>query len=88
MPQVLGSTLFTVDVENEAFLGADADAVQVPAVLTAERCDRHALIESKTSATFPVFAAVDGAEPVQLTVTPAAPGRVALQSLLDASCGG
>jgi hypothetical protein len=62
-------------------------AVVVPVVVTATRCDRHALVESKTAFTFPYLAAVDGGEPARLSVTARPEGRAVLQALLDDTCG-
>jgi len=56
-------------------------------VLRATRCDQHALIESKTSFTFPVSATLGDREPAALQVTADEQGTVALQQLLDDTCG-
>lgn len=85
VPELLGSILFSVDAPRLE-LAAGAASAEVPVVLTATRCDRHALIESKTSFTFPYLAAVDGGEPARLSVTAGAQGRAVLQSLLDDTC--
>lgn len=85
-----GNILFSIDgpdLRPLVTLGAGEHAASVEVAVRATRCDAHALTESKRSWTFPLFASVDGAEParVQLTVSP--PGRAALQSLLDRTCG-
>ena len=56
-------------------------------VLLATRCDQHALIESKTSFTFPVPATLAGREPTALQIRADEEGTAALQSLLDDTCG-
>lgn len=85
VPELLGSILFSVDAPRLE-LPAGAASAEVPVVVTAARCDRHALIESKTSFTFPYLAAVDGGEPARLSVTASPQGRVVLQALLDDTC--
>ncbi|MFP5218618.1 MAG: hypothetical protein ACLGIG_02615 [Actinomycetes bacterium] len=83
-----GNILFTVSgMTRDLMLGDEEASASTPVDVAATRCEAHALIESKTSFTFPLFAAVDGGEPthVQMTVSPGA--REALQSLLDDTCG-
>jgi hypothetical protein len=88
--ELLGSILFSVAGTPPVpvvELSPDADSAEAEVVLLASRCDQHALIESKTSFTFPLFAAVDGGEPARLSTTASGAARDALQSLLDDSCG-
>jgi hypothetical protein len=88
--ELSGSILFSVAGTPPApllQLAADADTAQADVVLLASRCDQHALIESKTSFTFPLFARIDDGEPARLTTTAAGPARAALQALLDDTCG-
>ena len=88
--ELLGSILFSVAGTPPApllQLPAGAATASAPVVLLASRCDQHALIESKTSFTFPLFASVDGGEPARLSTTASGAARDALQSLLDDTCG-
>jgi hypothetical protein len=68
-------------------LHADADTARAEVVLLASRCDQHALIESKTSFTFPLFARIAAGEPARVTTTATGSARAALQALLDDTCG-
>jgi hypothetical protein len=86
VPELLSSILFSIDAARLE-LPAGAAAAEVPVVVTATRCDRHALVESKTAFTFPYLAAVDGGEPARLSVTARPEGRAVLQALLDDACG-
>ena len=83
--ELSGNILFTVTAPA-VVLPADQDEVTVELLVRASRCDRHALTESKTSFTFPLFARIDGGEPARLTVTATGPARAALQALLDDTC--
>jgi hypothetical protein len=88
--ELSGSILFTVAGTPPApllVLAPEADAAQAGVVLLASRCDQHALIESKTSFTFPLFARIDDGEPARLTTSAAGPARDGLQALLDDTCG-
>lgn len=86
--EVSGSILLTLSPAGPLpVLEAGRDEVSAEVVLRAGRCEAHALTESKTSFTFPVFAALDGGEPVALQVTADEQGRAALQGLLDRTCG-
>jgi hypothetical protein len=87
--EMLGNILFTVRTAGApvATLRAGQDSAAAEVVVQASRCDQHALIESKTSFTFRVFAAVGDREPVRVLVTVSQPARNALQALLDATCG-
>lgn len=62
-------------------------AIEVPVLLGVARCDPHALIESKTSFTFPVSVRIWDAEPVPVKVTVGDEGRRLMQELLDRTCG-
>ena len=87
--ELSGSILFSVAGTPPAPLLDLPDGVQesaAPVVLLASRCDQHALIESKTSFTFPLFARIDGGDPARLSTTATGPARDALQALLDDTC--
>jgi hypothetical protein len=64
--------------------GRDAAATEV--VLTVARCDVHALIESKTSFTFPLSVAVGDGDPVAVPVTADDPVRATMQAMLEDVC--
>jgi hypothetical protein len=88
--ELSGSILFSVagtPPDPLVELQAGADSAQAGVVLLASRCDQHALIESKTSFTFPLFARIDDGEPARLTTTATGAARAALQALLDDTCG-
>ena len=74
--------------ELPATLGGDDDRLDVTVRFSAERCEPHALAESKKTYQFPVWVALDGGEPgfVELTVTGDA--RVALDRALNDGCAG
>lgn len=86
---VAGSILFSVEPARPwpLTLSGDDTVAEVPVLLTVARCDPHALIESKTSFTFPVSVQVGDAEAVPVKVTVGPDGREALQGLLDRVCG-
>jgi hypothetical protein len=88
--ELLGSILFSVAGTPPGplvELFPDAESAEAEVVLLASRCDQHALIESKTSFTFPLFATVDDGEPARLSTTASGAARNALQALLDDTCG-
>ena len=88
--ELLGSILFSLagtPPPQLVQLAPDARSAGARVVLLASRCDRHAMIESKTSFTFPLFASVDGGPPVRLSTTATGTARNALQALLDDTCG-
>lgn len=84
-----GTILFSVEPAAEPLLVLPDGApdAAAPVRLRATRCDPHALTESKRSFTFPVFVALDGAEPARVELTVAGPDRDVLQDLLDRTCG-
>lgn len=86
--QLLGNILFDVTAAAPVLhLRPGADAVEAQVLVAATRCDPHALTESKTSFTFPLFAVLDAGEEVATSVTATGAGRDALQALLDDTCG-
>lgn len=87
--QLTGNVLFTVDVRDDGdvlVLDPGRRVATVDVLVTASRCDPHALTESKRSSTFPLHASLDGGEPVLVPVTVDAAGRAALQELLADTC--
>jgi len=88
--ELLGSILFRVAGRPPApllQLDAGTDAASAQVVVVASRCDQHALIESKTSFTFPLFAQIDGGQPARVSTTATGAARDALQALLHDTCG-
>jgi hypothetical protein len=86
--EVAGSVIFgvTVDREPPILHVRDGEPVdRVPIVVSADRCDPHALIESKKTFVFLSWVSVDGSEPVPVEVIPTGQARAALDQLL-ASC--
>lgn len=88
--EMAGSVIFGVTVDASAPIlqvsdDQPVDVVQV--TVSADRCDPHALIESKKTFVFLAWISVDGAEPVPVEVHPTGQARAALDRLL-ASCLG
>jgi hypothetical protein len=67
-------------------LPAAVDTAATEVVLTVARCDVHALIESKTSFTFPLQVAIGDADPVPVPVTAGDDVRAAMQEMLETGC--
>jgi hypothetical protein len=87
--ELSGSILFTVAGTPPSplvRLAPGAASASADVVLRAGRCDQHALIESKTSFTFPLFASIDDGEPARSTTTAGGSAKDALQALLDDTC--
>lgn len=86
--EMAGTVIFgvTVDASAPVLQVSDDQPVDVaPVTVSADRCDPHALIESKKTFVFLAWISVDGAEPVPVEVRPTGSARAALDQLL-ASC--
>lgn len=89
MTELSGNILFGVRTSTAApvlVLPAGMDTAAVQVHVTATRCDAHALTESKTSFTFPLFVTVGADEPAAVSMTVSATGRRVLQGLLEQTC--
>ena len=89
-----GATTATVDtMEGNIVFGVRIDALpsstSFPVELVVDRCDTHALIESKRTFKFPLEVRLDGGEPalVVLEALPTTPARRVLADLIQACIG-
>lgn len=81
-----GSVLVTLGLVDEpSVLGADDDVVDVPIVATNNRCDAHAISESKKPYVFVVDLDIDGTA-VSYVISPAQPGKDALSAQVVGRC--
>jgi len=92
LEQVAGSVIFVVEAAApvtgttdrvEVTVDADTPTVDVPVRVRAERCEPHAVAESKKTFVFPVWVAVADDDVRYMTIEPAPPLRDALQALID-----
>lgn len=67
-----------------ATLEPGATEARIPVTVSADRCDVHALIESKTTFVFTVVVTVDDAAPVTVPFEPADGARDVVEQLLEA----
>ena len=84
--EVVGTTLFNASAQLPVAVAAGRRAV-LPLVVAPARCDPHAVGESKRGYAFGVRVAVDGGEPVLVTVEPAEAARVQMEDVLLEHCG-
>ena len=86
-----GSVIFTVlpEADGSPILHVDDDepSTTVPVVISADRCDPHALAESKRTFAFVAWVAVGDAEAVPVDIEPTGPARAAVEGLLS-TCSG
>lgn len=84
--EVRGSVIFgvTTDGAGPPLLTLEGDEERVGAQLAigAERCDPHALIESKRTFAFPAFVRLDGGPVVRVDVVPEGALRAELEAIL------
>lgn len=85
-----GNVLFTIRPPAPArplgVLAAGQQALELPMVVTATRCDGHALAESKRSYVFAFFTTVDGGQPHLTNVTAEPPLQRQLDRLALDTC--
>lgn len=84
--ELVGTTLFSASAQLPVAVVAGERAV-LPVVVAPARCDPHAVGESKRGYAFGVRVAVDGGEPVLVTVQPSEAARVQLEDVLLEQCG-
>ncbi len=84
--EVLGTTLFSTTIALPVEVGA-GDRVVLPLTVAPARCDPHAVGESKRGYAFGVRVAVDGGDPVLVTVEPTEAERVQMEDVLLEQCG-
>lgn len=87
--ELVGTTLFGFEVTGGGPLPSlqPGGRVQLPVTVTPQRCDPHAVGESKRGYAFGVRMAVDGAEPVLVTASPWETVRAAMEEVLLERCG-
>jgi hypothetical protein len=80
-----GSVIFTIRVDDDGppilRVTDDEPLADVPVTISAERCDPHALGESKRTFIFLAWVAVGEAEPVAMDLEPMGPARAALEQV-------
>ncbi len=86
--ELVGTTLFRIEPAAGASLPvpAGAERVTTPVTVSAQRCDPHAVGESKRGYAFGVRVVVDGGEPVLVTVPPREPARRRMEAVLLERC--
>ncbi len=87
LDQVVGSVIFRLRVDHDEPLlrvGAERGVDRASVTITTQRCDGHALAESKKTFVFLTWVSVDGAEPVPVELHPEGAARAALEDLLHA----
>lgn len=84
--ELVGTTLFSVSAALPVGVAA-GESVSLPVTVAPARCDPHAVGESKRGYAFGVRVAVDGGEPVLVTVEPAEAARVQMEDVLLEQCG-
>lgn len=82
-----GTTLFGITTATSLPLELSGPAVDVPVAVAPQRCDPHAVAESKRGYAFRVGVSLDGAEPVLVTVDVPAEQRPVLEAALLERCG-
>ena len=96
VPELQNGILFTVRTSADPrvpvpspvlVLEPGQQVAEVPIVVRAERCDPHALAESKRTSIFRFAFAIDGAEPVQLLLQPDEASRDLLVQYATDQCG-
>lgn len=82
--RVEGNIIFTLEALEPLPATADGAPLDLPVEVSASRCDTHALIEAKNKTLYPVELALDGGEPVQVTLEVAGSTADRFQGLLEA----
>lgn len=85
--EITGSVIFSLVLKGAGpAVSAEQQRSAVPVVIRAERCDPHALSESKHTFDFEAWIALDGAEPVVVPFEPDEEAQRQLEQVL-AECG-
>ncbi len=87
---VRGNIVFGVRVDpgpDLVTVAAEGEVGRVPVELVVDRCDTHALIESKRTFKFPLEVRLDGGPPALVVVEATGPTRDILQGLIEACIG-
>ena len=83
------NVIFAVSSDDlPATLASDDDRLDVTVRFSAERCEPHALAESKKTYQLPVWVALDGGEPAFVELTVSGSARDALDRALNDGCAG
>ena len=86
--EMAGTVIFGLGVDRDPPILRVTDDEPIDSVLvvvSAERCDPHALIEAKKAFVFLAWVQLDGSEPIPIEVQPEGAARAALDALL-ATC--
>ncbi len=87
---VRGNIVFGVRVApgpDLVTVAAEGEVGRVPVELVVDRCDTHALIESKRTFKFPLAVRLDGGPPAPVVLEALGPTRDVLQGLIQACIG-
>ncbi len=88
---VLGNVIFTVSTDDDADPLAEVNdghpAAAIPVVVSAARCDPHALTEYKRTFILIAWVAIDGGDPVRVDIEAEGEAHRALEELLAACLG-
>ncbi len=84
--ELVGTTLFSASAVLPV-VAAAGGTLSLAMTVAPARCDPHAVGESKRGYAFGVRVAVDGGEPVLVTVEPAEAARVQMEDVLLEQCG-
>jgi hypothetical protein len=87
---VRGNIVFGVRVPEEVPLvsaPARGGTVRLPLTVVVDRCDPHALIESKRTFQFPVEVRLDGGQPARVVLEAEGPTRDRFQDLIEVCIG-
>ncbi len=81
---VEGNVIFGIEAPLPTMPGLGIEVGALPVTVSADRCDRHALIESKRTFIFRITVAVDGEPPFPLDIEAEGRTREVLEGLLQA----
>ena len=76
-----------LELGYELRVAAEGEVGRVPVELVVDRCDTHALIESKRTFKFPLEVRLDGGPPALVVVEATGSTRDILQGLIEACIG-
>lgn len=87
--ELSGTTLFGIEPHRDPVLPTvvAGERLELPVTVAAQRCDPHAVGESKRGYAFGVRVAVDNGEPVLVAVSPSEPARRQMEAVLLERCG-
>ncbi len=90
LTEVTGSVIFNVDPavpdDSRPHVDASAPRTEPPLEFTNNRCDLHAVAESKTTFIFRFYFSIDGGQPISRALVPDDTGVDALRALINRGC--